>query len=119
MCIRDSGHTVHSTTDALEALELARRMGPRLDALVTDVIMPEMRGPELAMAIQEVLPELPVLYMSGYTADAFEGLDVQREHLMRKPFRRSDLLGRVHAMLDSHRRTARGEEQPSPPSTDP
>jgi two-component system, cell cycle sensor histidine kinase and response regulator CckA len=51
---------------ALDAVELARHHSSRIDILLTDVVMPELRGPELARQVQDLHPNIHVIYMSGY-----------------------------------------------------
>jgi two-component system, cell cycle sensor histidine kinase and response regulator CckA len=53
-----------------EALELAATMKEPIDLLVTDVVMPELNGRQLANMLREERPDLPVLYISGYTGEA-------------------------------------------------
>ncbi|MGN6135187.1 MAG: ATP-binding protein [Aureliella sp.] len=82
---------------ALESLHVNRPF----DLLVTDVVMPEMRGPELAQALREHQPELRVLYMSGY-ADESIGLKAALrpgDDFLQKPFSPIDLARRVGQLL--------------------
>jgi len=85
------------------ALELAARHGRRIDLLLTDVVMPEMSGRELAERLVARWPETPVLYMSGYLDDTIlrHGLDGGGELLIQKPFTPAVLLARVRAALDA------------------
>lgn len=73
-------HTPLQAPSAEDALELMGRT-PSLDALVTDIRMPGMNGFELAQAVREARPDLPILFISGYFDSAEE------EHLawMRRP----------------------------------
>jgi CheY-like chemotaxis protein len=75
----------------------------RINLLLTDVMLPGgMNGRELAAEAEQCAPGLPVLYMSGYTADAIMHhgrLDADAE-LLQKPFRRADLAGAVRRALD-------------------
>ncbi len=93
------GYTVEVASNGPEALEIVRR-GTTIDLLFTDVMMPGgFNGRELAETIHQILPDLPVLYMSGYTEGLMHGdADVD---LLRKPFRRSELARRIRARLDS------------------
>jgi PAS domain S-box-containing protein len=77
--------------DALAALE----SGTRVDAVLTDVVMPGLSGPALAQRILAERADLPVIYMSGY---AREAVAANPERLLRKPFSSTQL----HAMLDRH-----------------
>jgi PAS domain S-box-containing protein len=65
--LEKEGFRVHDAADGRAALELARRIGHRVGLLVTDVVMPGLRGTELADQLQAEDPGLRVLFMSGYT----------------------------------------------------
>jgi CheY-like chemotaxis protein len=69
MVLKGNGYTVIAADDGEEALRVA---APHLDTLaivVTDVVMPRMGGRELAARLAALRPELPVLFMSGYTEE--------------------------------------------------
>jgi CheY-like chemotaxis protein len=69
--------------------------------LLTDVVMPEMSGIELAKILQARVPGLPVLYMTGYIDSNSAGLEglVADENLLLKPFTPMQLLQRVQRLL--------------------
>jgi len=69
--MRDAGYSTVQASDGMEALEVASKMGP-LDILVTDVMMPQMLGDELARRLRESEPELKVLYLTGYSDRLFK-----------------------------------------------
>ena len=87
--------------DPVEALAWAQRSTSRIDALVTDVVMPGLDGRALADQMRESHPGLPVLFISGYTGDVVvrHGVDTEREALLRKPFSRVALAASVEALL--------------------
>ncbi|WP_238490267.1 hybrid sensor histidine kinase/response regulator [Actinoplanes flavus] len=97
--IEPVGYEIAVATDALMAVtEVAA--GARPDLLITDVVMPTMTGPELAGALRTHQPDLPVLYMSGYTAASLGPqlhLD-ENSMLLEKPFTRSTLLGAIRSL---------------------
>jgi CheY-like chemotaxis protein len=68
--LEGEGYQVLPAAGADDALSLARS-APRIDLLVTDVVMPDLSGPELADRLGTLRPGLPVLYVSGYTGKAF------------------------------------------------
>ena len=84
---------------ALRLLEGA----PRLDLLLTDVVMPAMDGLALAERVRERRPGLPVLYMSGYSRDVLErrGVDPASVRLLHKPFTARALGDAVRAALEA------------------
>ena len=101
------GYTVLEARNGGEALEVWGRHGGQVDLLLTDVVMPQMGGRELADRLLATQRGLRVLYMSGYTDDTLgrEGvLDPGRAYLP-KPFTSVTLLRRVRDVLDAADRT--------------
>jgi two-component system cell cycle sensor histidine kinase/response regulator CckA len=97
--IAPAGYEITVATDALQAVTQVAA-GAHPDLLITDVVMPSMTGPELAAALRTHHPDLPVLYMSGYTAASLGPqlhLDAN-SMLLEKPFTRSTLLGAIRAL---------------------
>ena len=84
-------------------MDLAQEHGGEIHLLITDVIMPEMNGRELAERLQSLYPDLEVLFMSGYTADviAHRGVLDEGVHFMQKPFSSRDLAIKVREALDT------------------
>jgi PAS domain S-box-containing protein len=97
----DAGHDVRMASGAEDALRLLER-DARLDLLVTDFLMPVMSGKELAAAVRELAPGVPVLYMSGYdralVAPDPGGRDGQVE-VVEKPFAVGELRAKVAGLL--------------------
>ena len=96
------GYKVLAASNPKEAVELARNYGDKLDLLITDVVMPQMNGRELADQIMPDFPELRLLFMSGYTADVIADRGVLGEGIrfLQKPFTSRDLAIQVRAALD-------------------
>jgi PAS domain S-box-containing protein len=97
--IEPAGYEITVATDALMAVTQVAA-GAHPDLLITDVVMPAMTGPELASALRTHHPDLPVLYMSGYTAASLGpqlSLDAN-SMLIEKPFTRSALLGAIKGL---------------------
>ncbi len=96
------GYQVLVAPSAELALELAKAHGADIRLLISDVIMPEMNGRDLADRIQAFCPNLKILFMSGYTADviAHRGILDAGVHFIQKPFSRSDLARKVRHTLD-------------------
>jgi DNA-binding response OmpR family regulator len=101
------GYRVVVAPSGKHALVIAQGDEP-IDMLLTDVVMPEMSGKELAERIEELRPDLPTLFMSGYTGEivARHGILQEGEALIQKPFDAKELLARVRETLD---RDGRGE----------
>jgi two-component system cell cycle sensor histidine kinase/response regulator CckA len=97
--IEPAGYAITVATDALTAVTQVAA-GAHPDLLITDVVMPAMTGPELASALRTHHPDLPVLFMSGYTAASLGPqltLD-ENSMLIEKPFTRSTLLGAIRTL---------------------
>jgi signal transduction histidine kinase len=97
-----SGYTVEVAPDGAEGLRLARALDGRLNLLVTDVMMPGMRGDDLAATLQAEQPTLKALLISGFAQSALnEGKALSDSTaFLGKPFRTGDLLRRVRGLLD-------------------
>jgi CheY-like chemotaxis protein len=95
-----AGCTVIAAIDGRDGLLQADRH-PRIDALVSDVMMPRMNGPQLAAQLHLRMPDLPVLFMSGFTGDVLgeRGVVDPGVELLTKPFLPAELLDRVRAIL--------------------
>jgi signal transduction histidine kinase/CheY-like chemotaxis protein/HAMP domain-containing protein len=95
------GYTVLATTSPTEALSLAEQHAGEIHLLITDVIMPEMNGRELADRLHSLCPEVKPLFMSGYTADiiAHHGIVEEDDILLPKPFSSKDLIAMVANIL--------------------
>ena len=80
---------------------MAREYGGAIDLLITDVIMPEMNGRDLARAIAECCPRAKTLFMSGYTANviAHRGELEPNVHFLAKPFSTGELACAIRAVL--------------------
>jgi two-component system cell cycle sensor histidine kinase/response regulator CckA len=101
--LEQQGYDVFAAANGEEALKLAELHGPRLDLLVTDLVMPQMSGRELAEQLSLTLPDLKVLYMSGYTDDAIvrHGLLDASLSFIQKPFDSATAARKVREVLDS------------------
>ncbi len=87
-----------------DALDLMRRYEGPIHLLLTDVVMPDMTGPQLAQALRALKPDLHVLYMSGYTDAMLRSTLVQAGGAyLQKPFTIAELSLKVRETLDSER----------------
>ncbi len=98
----DAGYTVLTAASGRRAVALAEDRSRKIDLLITDVVMPDMDGRELAQALAAEHPDLMVLFVSGYTADviAHHGVLDAGVEFLEKPFNRRTLLNRVRDVLD-------------------
>lgn len=97
------GHQVLDAGNASEALALVAQGDPQIDLLVTDLVLPGMNGRELWEHLQARQPDLPVIYMSGYTEDAVikHGVLNSKVNFLQKPFKPEALVAKVKAVLQS------------------
>ncbi|MEO6035374.1 MAG: PAS domain S-box protein, partial [Verrucomicrobiota bacterium] len=106
--LRAQGYNVVEARHGPEAIELAGQHPGPIDLLISDMLMPEMNGWELAKRMVASHPELPVLYISGYSneeARHFGKFDGPAEFLQ-KPFRPDTFLGKVREILDAQKKSA-------------
>jgi PAS domain S-box-containing protein len=103
------GYKVLEAGSAQEALRIAREQRGKIHLLVTDVVMPGMRGDELVRIVRQESPTVIAIYMSGF-ADLHE-LDPSIP-VVEKPFAFPDLGRRIRAVMDEARNTAHVEERP-------
>ncbi|MBF0528671.1 MAG: GAF domain-containing protein [Deltaproteobacteria bacterium] len=97
------GYTVLAADKPGEAVHLAQKYSSDIQLLITDVVMPEMNGRELAQRLQEINPNMKCLYTSGYTANAIahRGVLYEGVNFLQKPFSIQALATKVHEVLDS------------------
>ncbi|MDY0312905.1 MAG: transporter substrate-binding domain-containing protein [Desulfobacterales bacterium] len=95
------GYRVMAATGPAEAEKIAGKHDGPIDLLITDVVMPQMNGRELATRLQTLSPNLRVLYMSGYTANviAHHGVLEGGVYFIQKPFSRQEFAARVREAL--------------------
>jgi PAS domain S-box-containing protein len=94
-------HSLAASTPG-EALSLVEEFEGRIHLLITDVVMPEMNGRELAERLQSIHPTLKVLFMSGYTANviAHRGVLDKGVNFLQKPFSKKNLALKVREALE-------------------
>jgi signal transduction histidine kinase len=77
-----AGHAVVEAESGEHALAIVAQWQSKFDLLLTDVIMPNINGQQLALSVHELHPHLPVLYMTGYTQGTLEGSDGQTKGIL-------------------------------------
>jgi two-component system, cell cycle sensor histidine kinase and response regulator CckA len=96
------GYAVLAESSPRKALELARAHDGRIHLLVTDVVMPEMNGRELAGQMTALYPDIRLLFMSGYTANviAHQGVLEKGVQFIQKPFSMQQIAVKVDTALN-------------------
>lgn len=106
MLLANLGYRVISTASAEDAITQAREHQPGIDIMLTDLLMPGMKGRQLAEIIGEIDPDIKIIFMSGNFSD----LDPQdiRENFLQKPFGRRELAQKMAEVV---------QQLPCPPLT--
>jgi two-component system cell cycle sensor histidine kinase/response regulator CckA len=101
--LQSHGYTVLEALNAKDALRLSQEQSGPIHLLLTDVVMPQTSGRELAERMTVLRPDMKVLFMSGYTDDAVVRHGVLREGtaFLQKPFAPADLARKVREVLDA------------------
>ena len=99
--LKSSGHDVYSFNDTDQAVEFAGVYGGKINLLITDVIMPKKNGVELHAEFRKILPDIKVLYISGYSDNILGPHGVLREDInfLGKPFSHDILNRKVKSVL--------------------
>jgi signal transduction histidine kinase len=105
--LEQAGYTVMAAQNGIEALDNLERDYEGIDLLLSDVRMPAMGGPELARELRRRFPGLPVLFISGYCEPDLEGVDLEGQQLLFKPYTSTELLKRIDRCLTVWAPTAR------------
>ena len=96
-----SGYKVFAAPNGDEAILLLEQHVDEIDLLLTDVVMPGMRGPDLARAAALLSPNLRVLYTSGYASEPDEAFEDPDVAFIGKPFSPKELVSKVRDVLDA------------------
>jgi CheY-like chemotaxis protein len=104
--LRGAGYQVLTAKDGQEALLVLETKANDIDLVLTDVVMPQMSGKQLAERLFAMRPDMPVVFMSGYTDNMIErhGVLEPGTLLISKPFSAGELGTKVRAALDAPRR---------------
>ena len=103
--LESRGYEVVLASHGEEALEFARNSTEPLTLMVTDVVMPHMNGPDLMVQIRLIHPELKVIFISGYTGNSNDTIQLALKQpgvaFLQKPFRLHALIGLVESLVGS------------------
>ena len=96
------GYTLITACDGEEGVRVAKEHQGIIDLIITDVVMPNLSGPEMIDQIRLNIGDIPHLYVSGFTMDKLKehGADGSEQMLIRKPYTRETLARRIRAAID-------------------
>ena len=99
--LENLGYRVLAANTPTKAIRLAKKHSGAIQMLITDVVMPEMNGRDLADQLNNLYPDIKVLFMSGYTADviAHRGILNQGVQFIQKPFSKKDIADKIRQVL--------------------
>jgi DNA-binding NtrC family response regulator len=97
------GYHVLSASNGREALAISQQTTTEIHLMITDVVMPQLGGGELAKSMLDLRPGLRILFMSGYTDDAIvrHGFLDEKVNFIQKPFDSATLARKAREVLDS------------------
>ncbi|MGH6988313.1 MAG: ATP-binding protein, partial [Stellaceae bacterium] len=98
--LRNKGYRVIEAKSGEAALEIVDSGAESIDLIISDVVMPRMDGPEMAANIREQHPDMKVIFISGYTQEAFGDRLAHDVHFLPKPYSLKQLAAMVKAVLE-------------------
>jgi PAS domain S-box-containing protein len=105
--LQELGYSVLEATDGRDAVALAEHYRGPIDVVVTDVVMPHVRGPEVIRRIKGSRPDVRVIFMSGYTEGEVDSVDIESApemRLLQKPFELDFLAAKIREVLGAKTR---------------
>lgn len=104
--LKTTGYEVYEAGSGEEALEVLDEIEDRIDLLISDVVMPEMDGPALLIKVRERLPDLKVIFVSGYAEESVRKdiADDQSVEFLPKPYSLDQINSKVKEVLQAARR---------------
>lgn len=99
--LKDRGFSVTLAKNGIEAMELLQKNNIKPNLLITDVVMPGMSGSELVEYVKKIMPELKILFISGYTEETMikHGLTDKEIFFLQKPFLIEDFLLQIQKLI--------------------
>jgi two-component system cell cycle sensor histidine kinase/response regulator CckA len=101
MMMENIGYNVISANMPSKAIDMAKGSSGNIHLLITDLVMPEMNGRDLADQLRAIIPELKILFISGYTDKniAQQGELEEGVFFIPKPFTKQELAGKIREVL--------------------
>ena len=111
--LKSAGYHVLTAEDGLQALETAKRFGNSIQIVLADIVMPKMRGPDLAKELKTLLPHVKIVYMTGYLDQNNTDNCLHDAFFLQKPFSRETIVHQVAEAVKSNIQ-AKQQSQPVP-----
>jgi CheY-like chemotaxis protein len=101
--LRSLNYQVLAAPDAAAALRILQTSGDNVNLILTDVVMPRMNGRQFAGEAKKLFPNIPILFMTGYSRNAIihQGRIDKDIQLLQKPINQAELASRIRDMLDA------------------
>jgi len=101
------GYHVYKAFNGEQALAVIRKGSPLIDLIITDLIMPELNGKEFAKKALDLIPDIKIIYVSGYTDNhiVHDGLLEEGVNFIQKPYSQQTLARMVRTVLDKKKDT--------------
>ncbi|MDY6788047.1 MAG: ATP-binding protein, partial [candidate division WOR-3 bacterium] len=99
--LKKKGYTVYSSSNPVHGIKIAHKYKDEIDLILSDIIMPGMHGREMCEEIKSIIPDVKILYMSGYSKEVLseENIDGKRVKFIPKPFSGRKLLKYIEDIL--------------------
>ena len=95
------GYHVLAAVDGVDAIRILEASPRRIDLLVSDIVMPRASGPVVAARLRELVPDLKILFITGYSKEMLSGYDASLGSTLPKPFTAEQIGKKVREVLDS------------------
>jgi len=102
--LQEQGYSVRVAVNGREALSMAQEQGSAIHLLITDLVMPEMGGTELAERLQSLFATIKVIFVSGHADNVAVQAAISKPGIqfMQKPFSMHELANKIREVLDAH-----------------
>ncbi len=104
--LQSLGYSVLEATNGSDAVALAEQYKGPIDVVLTDVVMPHVRGPEVALKLASARPDIKIIYMSGYTEGEISAIGGESNvaQILQKPFELDFLAAKIREVLEARTR---------------
>lgn len=103
--LKKKGYNVMEADSGKHAIAIIKEKINEIDVIITDVVMPEVSGPEIAKEAIKIKPDIKIIFISGYAEDIFlknEDIDIKKFHFLPKPFTLNEITIKTKKVLESN-----------------